>query len=117
MHAWYIGPSGGAGGATDIDEMTRDIASITADRDNSSQFPSDCQGLGGDLSAAQSRAPIPNAAWESVWHAALNELLDGYADCSGGLESNNTSQVDKGVSEVKSAAPLLAALTSEFGGS
>jgi hypothetical protein len=118
MHAWYAGPSGrGDGGEGDIDLMASDVAMITADSGNSSQFPPDCMSLAGDISTVQKRAPIPSATWELVWSSALNDLLDGYGDCSGGLESGNTSQVSKGVSEVKSAAPLLAALTNEFGGS
>lgn len=113
MHAWYAGPSGrGDGGEGDIDLMARDVAIITADSCNSGQFPSDCMSLAGDISAAQKRAPIPNAAWESVCNSALTDLLDGYADCSAGLESSNKSQV----SEVKSAGPMLTALTNEFGG-
>lgn len=117
MHAWYAGPSGrGDGGEGDIDLMARDVATITADSGNSGQLPSDCEALAGDMSAVQERAPIPNAAWESVRNSALTALLDGSADCSAGLGSGNTSQVSKGVSEAESAGPMLTALTNEFGG-
>jgi hypothetical protein len=97
--------------------MARDVAIITVDSGNSSQFPPDCMSLAGDISAAQKRAPIPNAAWQSVWNSALSDLLGGYGDCSAGLESGKKSQVSQSVSEVKSAKPLLTALTNEFGGS
>jgi hypothetical protein len=95
--------------------MTRLIGNLSSD--SSEQLASDCQGVGVEVSAGQSGGPIPNDPWEAVWKSALTEVQDGYFDCIGGVQGNNTAQANQGVTEMRSAVPLLTALANEFGGS
>lgn len=114
MRAWYgVGRENGGGG--DINVLAMDITDIASNSGNLSQLRHDCNALGADLSIAKSRAPIPSGAWQAVWMSARNALQVGYVDCAGGFEGGGESLVGKGVSEVRSAAPLLTALSDEFG--
>ncbi|MFF3878778.1 hypothetical protein [Streptomyces sp. NPDC001978] len=110
MRAWYQ-----KSGEMDVNVLTMDITGLKSAGSSGGSVTSACFGIGDDVKAVQSHAPIPDADWETAWESALTAMHNGYQDCTGGLRGNNTSEITKGEAEIKSAAAALTAVTKEFG--
>ncbi|WP_037603692.1 hypothetical protein [Streptacidiphilus rugosus] len=91
-----------------IGTLQADISSVSTDQHDSSSLPTDCLALDTDWQNAQSAPPIPNAAAQKTWSAALAALHTGWWNCNGGFSDNKPSEVSAAVASIQSAAPLLA---------
>lgn len=106
--AWYQG-----GGKDFLATLTADITSVITDdrQHDTSSVGTDCVQLTGDMTPAQNYAKIPDPQAQRSWSAALAALHQGYWDCNGGMSDNDAATLRKGVLEIESAAPDLAATT------
>lgn len=106
LTAWAKG-----GGLDKIDALTTDLAAIHDAGSNATLVRDGCAELEASAAAAQFYKPVPQAAAEQHWAAALTAFKAAAGECLAGIDENKPALLQKTSADIDKGTTELAATT------
>ena len=106
LTAWAKG-----GGLDKIDAITTDLGAIHDAGSNATLVRDGCAELEASAAAAQFYKPIPQAAGQQHWAAALTAFKSAAGECLAGIDENKPALLQKTSADIDKGTTELAATT------
>lgn len=104
LQGWYL-----LGGSDRLDALSTDLERVTkgADRNDFPYLRAACVFTQPDVAAAQAYAPIPDAAIQKAWAAALDSYSKAMTDCIAGADKEDPVVIGRMSLELSTASSYL----------
>lgn len=109
LTAWAKG-----GGLDKIDAVTTDLSAIHDAGSNGAMVRDGCAELETSVAAAQFYQPVPQAAAQQHWAAALAAFKAAAGECLAGIDENKPALLQKTSADLDKGTTELAATTKTF---
>ncbi|WP_042435596.1 hypothetical protein [Streptacidiphilus anmyonensis] len=107
---WWTG-----GGQAQATKLASDMSAIIATTSNDpTTMGNACNTFSGDITTAQSNAPIPDAQAQQHWSAALDHYQQAATDCVAATSTMNTDLMNKATTELTAGSSELSAATARI---